>query len=117
MKYFPDITPEKDRIDVTFDDWAIQLKTVNTNIRYPGVKNKHRPITKNVQGVVDDIEKLKSVAYTKKTVLFVVFPIIHANKDWQTQLQRISSLLKEVEHIQFNFFNAIPGVIYLGLIR
>ena len=116
-KYFMDIAPEKDRIDVTFDDWAIQLKTVNTNIRYPGVKNKHRPITKNVQGVIDDIEKLRSVAYLKKAVLFVTFPITHDNRYWQTQLQRISSLLRKVEYIQFNFLNGIPGVIYLGLIQ
>ena len=116
-KYLTDIAPEKDRIDVTFDDWAIQLKTVNTNIRYPCVKNKHRPITKNVQGVIDDIEKLRSVAYPKKAVLFVTFPITHDNRDWQTQLQRISSLLGKVEYIQFNFLNEIPGVIYLGLIQ
>ena len=32
-KYFTDVAPERNRIDVTFDDWAIQLKTVNTNIR------------------------------------------------------------------------------------
>ena len=115
-KYFTDVIPEKSRIDVTFDDWAIQLKTVNTNIRYPGVINKTRPITKNVQGIIDDIEKLSSVTYPKKAVLFVVFPIIHDNEDWQTQLQRISRLLRKVEYLQFNFLNKIPGVIYFGLV-
>ena len=27
-KYFKDVTPEKNRIDVTFENWAIELKTV-----------------------------------------------------------------------------------------
>ena len=44
--YFDDITPENNRIDITFEDWAIELKTVNTNIRYKNVINKQRPITK-----------------------------------------------------------------------
>jgi len=45
-KYTNNITPEKDRIDVVFDDWALELKTSNTNYRYENVKNKTRPITK-----------------------------------------------------------------------
>jgi len=64
-----------------------------------------------------EFEKLRSVAYPKKAVLFVTFPITHDNKHWQTQLQRISSLLGKVEYIQFNFSNKITGVIYLGLVQ
>jgi len=41
-KYYKDIVPERNRTDLTFEDWAIELKTVNTNIRYENVKNKHR---------------------------------------------------------------------------
>jgi len=51
-KYFKDVAPERNRFDVTFENWAIELKTVNTNIRYENVKNKTRPITKNTQGVI-----------------------------------------------------------------
>jgi hypothetical protein len=58
-KHFPTVTPEKDRIDITFDDRAIELKTVNTSYQYENVKKKTRPITKNIQGVIADIEKLK----------------------------------------------------------
>lgn len=43
--YFNSITPENNWIDITFEEWAIELKTVNTNIRYPNVNNKQRPIT------------------------------------------------------------------------
>ena len=115
-KYFKDVTPEKNRIDVTFENWAIELKTVNTNIRCENVKNKTRPITKNKQGVINDIKKLKSNDYTNRAILFVVFPIIHNNKNWQIQLQRISKLLREIKYVNFNFKNEIPGVIYFGSI-
>lgn len=30
-RHSPDITPERNRIDITFNGWAIELKTVNTN--------------------------------------------------------------------------------------
>ena len=115
-KYFKDVAPERNRIDVTFENWAIELKTVNTNIRYENVKSKHRPITKNTQGVINDINKLKSIDYTNKAILFVVFPIIHSNKNWQVQLQRISKLLREIKHVNFNFKDEIPGVVYFGSI-
>ena len=49
-KYFGDVAPERNRIDITFGNWAIELKTINTNIRYENVKNKTRPITKNTRG-------------------------------------------------------------------
>ena len=115
-KYFKDAAPERNRIDVTFENWAIELKTINTNIRYKNVKNKHRPITKNTQGVINDIKKIKSNDYTNRAILFIVFPIIHSNKNWQVQLQRISKLLREIKHVDFNFKDEIPGVIYFGLI-
>ncbi|MCZ7356976.1 MAG: hypothetical protein O8C66_16055 [Candidatus Methanoperedens sp.] len=116
LKYFKDIIPEKDRVDITFENWAIELKTVNTNIRYKNVKNKTRPITDNIQGVVNDIEKLKSMDYANKAILFVVFPITHDNENWQIQLQRISTSVREISYINFNFEAEIPGVIYFCLI-
>jgi len=115
-KYFKDVVPEENRIDVTFENWAIELKTVNTNIRYENVKNKTRPITKNTQGVIDDIEKLKSTDYINKAILFVVFPITNDNENWRVQLQRISTLVREIKHVSFNFKDEIPGVIYFGSI-
>lgn len=115
-KYFKGVAPERNRIDVTFENWAIELKTINTNIRYKNVKNKHRPITKNTQGVINDIKKIKSNDYANRAILFIVFPIIHSNKKWQVQLQRILKLLREIKHVDFNFKDEIPGVIYFGLI-
>jgi hypothetical protein len=113
---FEDIAPERNKIDVTFENWAIELKTVNTNIRYENVKIKKRPITKNTRGVISDIEKLRSTNYANKAILFVVFPVTHDNEDWQIQLQRISTLLREIKHMSFNFKDKVPGVIYFGSI-
>ncbi|MDH5447499.1 MAG: hypothetical protein OEX01_00625 [Candidatus Bathyarchaeota archaeon] len=114
-KHFKDVIPEQNRIDITFENWAIELKTINTNIRFPNVKNKHRPITRNTQGVVKDIEKLRTTEYTNKSTLFIVFPVRHRNKDWQVQLRRITNKLVKIEHLEFNFKDKIPGTIYFGL--
>ena len=116
-KHFQTIIPEKDRIDITFDDWAIELKTVNTNYRYKNVENKTRPITMNIQGVIDDIKKLRSTDYINKAILFVVFPVTHDHENWQTHLQKISKSLKDVKHREFKFKNKVPGVIYFGSIQ
>lgn len=116
LECFQDVVPEKNRIDITFDNWAIELKTVNTNIRYTNVKNKGRPITKNTQGVIEDIDKLKSMKFKNKSVLVVVFPIQHDNSDWQIQLKRISNKLSMMKRIEFDFKDKIQGVLYFGLI-
>jgi len=112
--------PEVGFIDVSFGHVAIELKTVNTNIRYTnaGVIDTIRPITKNVQSVVKDIEKLRTNADTDlkdKFVVFVVFPIEHDNTNWQVQLKRITDNLEDVIYQEFRFFSGdVPGVIYYG---
>jgi hypothetical protein len=107
-KHFADVVPEKDRIDITSADWAIELKTINTNVRHANVKKKTRPITKNTQGVVDDIEKLRYLECKNRFVCFVVFPILHEDKNWTIQLERIKSQLRRLEHVEFDFKNQIP---------
>lgn len=115
LKYFQDVIPERNRIDITFDNWAIELKTVNTNYRFKNVGYKTRPITMNIEGVINDIKKLEaSLNYTNKAVLFVAFPAIHNHKDWQIHLKKIP--LKKMKFKEFKFKNRVPGVIYLGLV-
>ncbi|MHC1780983.1 MAG: hypothetical protein AB9922_12190 [Bacteroidales bacterium] len=106
--------PEIDRIDVSFDNVGIELKTVNTNIRYPDVINITRPITKNVDGVIEDIEKLRMKNFTDRFVVFIVFPIKHDNQNWKKHLERITQNLANCIHRQFYFGDSIPGVIYYG---
>jgi len=118
LAYFKEVIPEKNRVDISFSDWGIELKTLNTNIRYEGVNNKSRPITNNTNGVVIDINKLKKLdCYKNKAVLFIVFPITHADRYWNIQLERIKPLLSQLKHKEFKFNNSnISGVIYFGLI-
>ena len=115
-KYFRDVCPEKERVDVSFSSWGIELKTVNTNLSYKGVIAKTRPITKNTAGVIEDIQKLKKLGHVNKAVLFLVFPAVHDNKDWQIQFQRIRKHLTDIRHCSFKFQDPIPGIIYFGLI-
>lgn len=116
-KYFDDVIPEKGRIDITFANWAIELKTVNTNYRVENVEKKTRPITKNIKEVIKDIENLKSFCSFNSAVLFIVFPFKHDKKEWKDHLQKILLLLKELKHQEFKFENGIPGIIYFGLIE
>jgi len=114
FEHFNDVTPERNRIDLTFKNWAIELKTINTNYRFPNVVNKSRPITKNVTDVLYDIKKLKDTDYSNKAVLFVVFPAKHENTNWQTHLKKISSQLQKIEFKEFKFKDDIPGILYFG---
>lgn len=127
-KGFKDVVPEKNRIDVTFENWAIELKTANTSYKYNDVRPKTRPITKNVDGVVKDIRKLKksrSRIFINKSVLFIVFPLERNNPFWnKCHLPRICDALKkrnlrakDFKAEDFKFQNGVPGVIYFGLVR
>lgn len=120
-KNISNVVPEKHRIDVMCDGWAIELKTTNTNYRYPNVVNKTRPITKNIQKIIDDIEQLRTsseLTGIKKAILFVVFPVSHLKSEWQEQLNKIKRCLSnKIAHKSFMFNNGVKGVIYLGQVK
>ena len=115
-KHVKSVVPEKNRVDITFEDWAIELKTVNTNLRYDNVRNKRKAITKNTAGVVKDINKLRSVGTGNKAVIFVVFPATPDNENWRVQLGRIQSELRRLEKSEFSFPGGMPGIMYCGLV-
>ena len=112
--------PETDRIDINFEDWKIELKTINTNYRFENVIDKTCPITKNINGIIHDIEKLKKnkkLSKARKAVVFIVFPVKHETPNWRNiHLPKISKELKKIEYREFVFKNKIPGVIYIGLV-
>ena len=63
-------------IDLLAGDSLIELKTINTNYRMEGVETKIRPITKNIKGITDDIDKLRDLKSDKPAyIAFVMFPI------------------------------------------
>ena len=49
-------------------------------------------------------------------VLFVVFPALHIDKNWQTHLEKISKNLQDIKFKEFKFKNNVPGILYFGLI-
>ena len=109
------VIPEKDLIDIVFENCAIELKTVNTSNKYPGVLNKTKPVTDNVKSIINDICKLKKTVYKNKYVLFAVFPL-EDNKKWQKHLNKISQNLEEFKENEIIFFNGIKGKLYFGKI-
>jgi hypothetical protein len=108
--------PEIDRIDISFDDTAIELKTINTNYRFDNVVNKTRPITKNIQGIIHDIDELKKKEIENRFILFVVFPIKMEQKEWGFHIEKIKNELCELTLTEFKFNNGIPGALYCGKI-
>jgi hypothetical protein len=118
-KQTKNIIPEKDRIDIVFDDWALELKTINTNYRYPNIENRTRPITKNIKGIIKDIDCLmENDIYSKKSVIFIAFPLSLSthSKYWKEHIIKIEKKLKRLEYTELNFSNGSAAVLYCGLI-
>lgn len=109
-----DAVPEKDTIDIVCGDAAIELKTINTSYVYEGVAYKQKPITDNVQSVIEDIEKLEKTAYALKAVVFAAFPLQHGHEEWQNiHLPKIANRLSQMRSIRVEFGRqCIPGIIY-----
>ena len=117
-----DLQPELEahKFDLAFGDWAINVRTVTTNFSHPKAPPVKRPTTRNVDGLTKDILKItnpgRSVGYSKRGILFIVFPLEHENEQWQSiHLSRIVGELTRIEHRPFEFGSGVPGVLYFGL--
>ena len=79
------------KTDIVFfkDDYlySLELKTPNTNWMIPGINSSGRPITKNIQSIIDDAFKLIS---QYGIVAFVLFPVPVDDSRWELYLKRIS---------------------------
>ena len=117
-KHTNNITPEKDKIDIVFDDWAVELKTPNTNYKHSGVEYKIKPITDNINDIINDISNLKSNNnYKNKAVIFIAFPLSLSNdKKWSNHILKIKKNLQELKKKEFKFQNGLSGVLYCGLV-
>ena len=72
--------PTAGRSDVSFvfnsEKYYVEMKTTNTNWRSTGLENKHRPITKNIKGIIKDIKKLENfISSAHGIMIFIIFPI------------------------------------------
>ena len=102
------IVPEKDRIDIVGDDWALELKTINTNYHYTNIEDKTRPITKNIEEVIKDIDSLINKQNSfKKAVIFIAFPLSLSNhsKYWEKHISKINEKLEQLEDEEIKFHN------------
>lgn len=108
--------PEVSRVDVSFENTAIELKTINTNYRFDNVKNKTRPITKNIDGILKDITDLKKNEVENRFVVFIVFPVDFSKPEWLFHLKKVEDKLLELTFKEFEFNNGIPAIIYYGKI-
>jgi len=81
----------RDRTDITFfhngEPYTLELKTPNTNWKLEGVNSNCRPITKNIQSIIDDARKLNS---PNGICAFVLFPVPVGDNRWESYLDRIS---------------------------
>lgn len=82
------------RADLSFvyedKKYDVELKTPNSNWRMAGVVNAHRPITKNISGIVEDTLKLKHSS-NQGLIAFVLFPIAPDDNQWKEYIKRIAN--------------------------
>lgn len=116
-----DVLPEAGLIDVSFGKVAIELKTVNTNYRDGIAKNLTRPITKNIEDVIEDITNHrgnKSSKFPCKYIIFIVFPLNELNAGWKGHLQKIEIGLGGPCHPRYFTFDgtdkSVSGCLYYG---
>ena len=115
---FNEVVPEKDRIDIVADDLALEVKTINTNYKCNLTERKNRPVTKNLESLINDIRKLKKLGgYRLKAIFCIVFPLPESCLErWRRDhLEKICSELRSSDNIQchqFTFKNGIPGIMY-----
>jgi len=85
------------RSDITFHAngmrYDMELKTPNTSWRMPGVENATRPITMNIESIVQDALKLRNCP-GQGVVSFVLFPVPSGSRQWRTYLDRIAHALE-----------------------
>ena len=115
------VVPEAGHVDVSFGDVAIELKTVNTNYRDGIADNLARPITKNIEDVIEDIENhrgKKSERFLIRYIVFIVFPLNEETAGWKAHLGKIEGKLGGSCHPHYFRFDgtneSVSGCLYYG---
>ena len=67
---------------------VVELKTPNTNYRMEGVANLHRPITMNIDSIIEDAGKLRRCG--GGMIAFILFPLKTGDDAWLRYLTRVS---------------------------
>jgi hypothetical protein len=88
------------RSDISFEQdggkWFIEMKTANTNWRTENIENLHRPVTKNMAGIVEDILVLReNCAPARGMAVFCIFPIPFYL--WKIKREKLNYHLSRIE--------------------
>ncbi|MDD6583041.1 MAG: hypothetical protein PUF10_10270 [Bacteroidales bacterium] len=87
-------------VDIYANETCIELKTPNTSYKFSDIVDKTRPITKNVQSITDDINKLRTLKIKEGVVAFVMFPIHTDKDDYMKHINKIISALGNDNYCQ-----------------
>lgn len=115
-----DVVPEHDRIDISFGNVAIELKTVNTNYRDTHAENRQRPIVKNISSVIQDVAKHRVNKFEHKFILFVVFPLNEEHVRWNPHLKKIEESLGgqcSSHYFRFREEDGVSACIFYGKVN
>ena len=75
--------------------WHIEMKTANANWRIEGVESKTRPITRNMQSIVEDIDVLKQKSKPfRGMAVFCIFPV--PERIWKSRIE-LNNHLQKIE--------------------
>lgn len=88
------------RSDISFDyagnKWFVEMKTANTNWRADNLENLIRPVTRNMDGIAEDIIVLREKsAPAHGLAVFCIFPI--PNRLWKTTREQLNYHLRRIE--------------------
>lgn len=79
--------------DIFANNTFIEIKTVNTSYNVENVAAKNKPITKNINGIITDIEKISTYGVKDGVVAFVLFPVDNEEK-YKKHVGRIVGALR-----------------------
>ena len=96
-------------VDVFSNDSCIELKTPNTSYRHDGCENRTRPITNNIDSIINDINALKKIG-VDGYIAFVMFPIDN-NCKYQSHIDKIDANVKNSVKTVIKI-NNIPILVY-----
>lgn len=88
------------RSDISFSlngkTWYVELKTPNVNWRAAGIENRTRPITKNIDSLIEDVRKLKrDCASQLGLAVFCLFPI--PSRIWKLEREKLAYHMGRIE--------------------
>jgi hypothetical protein len=88
------------RSDISFEyagnKWFVEMKTANTNWRAENLENLSRPVTRNMDGITEDIIVLREKSTPAHGLaVFCIFPI--PDRLWKNTREQLNYHLRRIE--------------------